>query len=73
MKYSLSSRGLKDLEKASHFYKELYGNHKAKGIIIGLFDFLDILVSKNDFTKIGSQDDQFSTHKLNYRKVFYKY
>ncbi len=73
MNYSLSSRGLKDLQKTSEFYKELYGEHKAKFIIIGFFDFIDILVSENDFTKIGSIDNQFVSHQFNYRKIFYQY
>ncbi len=73
MEHSLSSRGLKDLEKVSDFYKGLYGDDKAKKIIVGFFDFVDILVSKNDFTKIGAIDEQFDHHTLEYRRVFYHY
>lgn len=73
MKYTFSRRGLKDLEKTSDFYKELYGDQKAKFIITGLFDFIDVLISQNDFSKIGSIDNQFVNHKLEYRKVFYRY
>ncbi|AZQ42956.1 type II toxin-antitoxin system RelE/ParE family toxin [Nonlabens ponticola] len=73
MNYRFSSRGLKDLEKTSEFYIELYGEVTAKRIIVDIFDFISSLSMNEDIHKIGVIDPQFENHQFEYRKVFFRY
>ncbi len=61
---------VKDLEKTTKFYFELYGRTKTRKIITELQKSTEILEQGNlDSSKIGAIDESFSHLKNEYRKL----
>ena len=66
----LTSRALKDLEKAFEFNSKLYGFSIAKNSIQSILNCVEILENPiHDFSKIGSVDEEFLHLKNKYRKL----
>lgn len=66
----LSSRALKDLQKAKSFNLKLYGRQKAEEIINDIFQRIESLEKPdNKFISIGAIDETFKDLKRNYRKL----
>lgn len=65
-----TSRAVKDLEKITKFYIDLYGSQKAREIATDLRKSTEILnYEKVDATGIGSIDQDFVHLKHTYRKL----
>jgi plasmid stabilization system protein ParE len=65
-----STRSIKDLEKITKFYIELYGLSKTREIVTEIRKSTEILEQENlDTSKIGAVDEVFSHLKQEYRKL----